>query len=296
MGLELAEAYPIARQLFLRADQLLDFSISQLAWYGPEGELNDTINTQPALLIHSIATLRVFQDLFPEFKPAFVAGHSMGELSALVAAGSLPFEGAVKLVRQRGELMKLAGEQSPGGMAAVLGADITTVEDVCEKASQGDEVVRVANDNCPGQVVISGSAPALERVMKIAQQSGIRKIRSLAVSIAAHSSLMTYAQEEFSQAVQQASITNPIIPVVGNVSAKSMTSADEIRSDLQAQLTSRVRWTESINQIASQGISIFIELGSGSVLSGLIRRIQPESQTFSLSTPQDFDRLLQEIQ
>jgi [acyl-carrier-protein] S-malonyltransferase len=291
MGHELAEDYPAARQVFTRADEIMGFALSRLAWEGPEAELNDTLNTQPALLVHSVAVLAVLQERFPGFQPAFVAGHSMGELSALVACGALPYESALRLARRRGELMRQAGEVSPGGMAAVLGADIPTLERICAEASASGEVVQVANDNCPGQVVISGARPALERAIQLAQQAGIRKVRPLAVSIAAHSPLMTHAQADFNQAVLQAGIVDPLIPLVGNVTALPLTTAAEIRSDLQAQLTSRVRWTESIQEMAARGVTTFIELGSGSVLTGLIKRIDEQAQGISISNPADFTKL-----
>lgn len=291
MGRELAEAYPVARQVFAQADEILGFPLTGLAWEGPEAELNNTINTQPALLVHSVAVLSVFQEKHPQFHPAFVAGHSMGELSALVACGALPFESALRLARRRGELMMQAGEVSPGGMAAVLGADIPTLERVCAQASAPGEPVQVANDNCPGQVVISGSKPALERAIQLAQQSGIRKVRLLAVSIAAHSPLMARAQTDFNQAVLQAGIMDPHIPLVGNVTALPLSTAAEIRSDLQAQLTSRVRWTESIQEMAARGVTTFIELGSGAVLAGLIKRIEESARAISIGCPADFDKL-----
>jgi [acyl-carrier-protein] S-malonyltransferase len=291
MGRELAEAYPSARQIFAQADEILGFPLSRLAWEGPEADLNDTINTQPALLVHSIAALVVYQERFPGFQPAFVAGHSMGELSALVACGALPFEGALRLARRRGELMRQAGEVSPGGMAAVLGADIPTLEQLCTEASLLDEVVQVANDNCPGQVVISGAKPALERAIQLAQQAGIRRVRPLVVSIAAHSPLMTHAQAGFNQAVIQAGLTDPQVPLVGNVTALPLSTAAEIRHDLQAQLTSRVRWTESIQEMAARGVSTFIELGSGAVLTGLIKRIDEQAHAIPIGGPADFDKL-----
>lgn len=291
MGRELAEAYATARRVFAQADEILGFALSQLAWEGPEAELNDTINTQPALLVHSVATLLVFRERFPDFHPAFVAGHSMGELSALAACGALSFEGALKLVRRRGELMKQAGEVSPGGMAAVLGADIPTLERICAEASGPGEVVQVANDNCPGQVVISGAKAALERATLLAQQAGIRKVRPLAVSIAAHSPLMRHAQEDFNRAVDQAGILDPQIPLVGNVTALPLSTAAEIRGDLQAQLTSRVRWVESIQEMAARGIDTFIELGSGAVLTGLIKRIDEQVRGLAIGSPADFDKL-----
>lgn len=291
MGRLLAGEFPEALQVFQQADELLGFPLTHLIWEGPESELNDTLNTQPALLVHSVAVLKVFQSQYPEFHPSFVAGHSMGELSALVASGSLPFPNALKLVRRRGELMKEAGQISPGGMAAVLGLDIPTLEDVCTQASTEDEIVQVANDNCPGQVVISGADQALERAIQLSQQAGARRVRRLAVSIAAHSPLMEHAQMDFNRAVESAPITDPIVPLVGNVTAKSLKSSNAVRQDLQAQLTSRVRWTESIKTMIGNGVTTFIELGSGSVLTGLLKRIDPQVVGITLGEPQDFEKI-----
>ena len=291
MGRELALAYPAAAQVFAEADELLQFSLSHLAWDGPEDALNDTVNTQPALMVHSVAVLRVFQELFPGFTPAFVAGHSMGELSALVACEALPFPDALRLARRRGELMKHAGILSPGGMAAIMGLDIPVLDAICAQASTNGEVVQVANDNCPGQVVISGSRPALDRALALAQAGGARRAVALAVSIAAHSPLMLSSQVDFNHAVQSAPLASPRIPLVGNVSAAPLTSAAALRDDLQAQLTSRVRWTETIQLLAARGITTFVELGSGSVLTGLVRRIHKEAITFNLGSPADFDKL-----
>jgi len=292
MGAELVNSYPIARQVFDEADALLGFPLSQLAWEGPETDINDTINTQPALLAQSTAILFVFRELYPDFRPAFVAGHSMGEISALVAADSLNYKEAILLARRRGELMKKAGESSPGGMAAVLGLDIQTLERICNEASQRGETVQIANDNCPGQVVISGASPALERAMNLAKESGARRFRPLAVSIAAHSPMMQTIQEAFREAVEDTNITDPRIPIIGNVSALPLTTTEEIRADLQAQLTSPVRWTDSVKEMVSRGIQTFIELGNGSVLSGLVKRINPEVEGISIGTPEDFEKLL----
>ena len=291
MGKELAEAYPLARQTFEQADDTLGFSLSSLAWEGPEADLNDTVNTQPALLTHSVAVFRVLGQHQPGLQPAFVAGHSMGELSALEAAGALPFEAALRLVRRRGELMKKAGEVSPGGMAAILGADLDTVERLCAAASKPDEIVQVANDNCPGQVVISGARAALERLIQLAPQAGVRKIRQLAVSIAAHSPLMAHAQAEFNQVVADSPIKDPVIALIGNVSALPLTTAGEIRLDLCMQLNSRVRWTESIQEMSRRGVSTFLELGSGSVLTGLLKRIDEQVSGLALGSPGDFEKL-----
>ncbi len=294
MGKALIESEPAARQVFEQADDFLEFPLSRLAWEGPEEELNDTLNTQPALLVHSSAVYQVFKERYPEFRPAFVAGHSMGELSALVAAGALPYLEALGLVRRRGELMKQAGEVSPGGMAAILGLDISTMEDVCAQASAGaspQESVQVANDNCPGQVVISGATTALERALEQARAAGARRAVALAVSIAAHSPLMVHAQQDFNQAVEQALIQDPHTPLVGNVTATPLTSADAIRQDLRAQLTSRVRWTESIQFMVANGVDAFIEFGPGNVLSGLLKRIDRQAKAYALGNPEDFDQL-----
>lgn len=292
MGRSLAEAYPAARQAFAQADEWLGLALSRLAWEGPEEALNDTLNTQPALLVHSAAALFVLQELLPGFRPAFVAGHSMGEISALIACEALSYPEALRLARRRGELMKQAGENSPGRMAAVLGLDIPTLDQLCAEASGPDGVVQVANDNCPGQVVISGASAALERAIELAQQRGARRVRPLAVSIAAHSPLMISAQTAFNQAVQSAPLQAANIPLVGNVTALPLAAASEIRQDLQAQLTSRVRWTESIQEMHRRGITTYLELGNGSVLAGLIRRIDENAIVYSLGAPEDFAKLL----
>lgn len=295
MGKNLAHTFPVAHKVFQEADDLLGISLSRIAWEGPEQELNDTINTQPALLVHSTAALAVLFEHYPQISPAFVAGHSMGELSALIASKALSFQGALRLVRKRGELMKRSGVEAPGGMAAILGLDIPTLDAICAQASTQEEIVQVANDNCPGQVVISGSIDALDRALALSQKSGAKRVLRLAVSIAAHSPLMASAQLDFNQAVNAAPITNPSIPIIGNVTANPLNTAASIRSDLQAQLTHRVRWTESIQYMISQGISTFIEIGSGSVLAGLVKRIERQASCFALGTPEDFLKLITSI-
>lgn len=291
MGRDLAQAYPIARQTFEEADALLGFSLSQLMWAGPAEELNETVNTQPALYVHSIAALRVFSQHYPDFVPAAVAGHSLGELSALTAAGALPFADGLQLVRRRGELMKYAGEIAPGGMAAVLNLDIPALEAVCAQASSEAEIVQVANDNCPGQVVISGAKAAVERAIAGAKVAGAKRAIPLAVSIAAHSPLMAPIQADFEAAVRAAPMGAARILVISNVKAEPITSAEQLRWDLVAQHTSRVRWTESVQYLIGQGIQSFIELGSGNVLLGLIRRIDSSVEGIALGAPQDFEAL-----
>jgi [acyl-carrier-protein] S-malonyltransferase len=292
MGLSLSNEYPVAKETFEQADEILGFPLSKIAWDGPEDLLNDTLNTQPALLTHAVAAHRVFLQIKPAFKPAFVAGHSMGELSALVASGALPFEDAVVLTRRRGELMKRAGEISPGGMAAVIGLDIPVLEEICTRASINEDIVQIANDNCPGQVVISGHTQALKRAMNLAEDSKARKVVQLSVSIAAHSPLMADAQDDFNQAVMEASISDPLIPIIGNVTAQPLTTAAEIRADLQAQLNARVRWTETIQFLLAAGIESFIEFGPGEVITGLVKRIDRKASRIPLGEPVDFERLV----
>ncbi len=291
MGKELSEAYPIAKQTFDEADSILGFSITNLMINGSADELNDTVNTQPALFIHSIASFRVFSHLYPDFQPASVAGHSLGELSALCAAGAFSFEDGLRLVRKRGELMKRAGELNPGGMAAILGLDIPALDKVCAEASAENELVQVANDNCPGQVVISGAKPAVERAMALAKSAGAKRALPLAVSIAAHSPLMDSIQAEWNQAVDNAQFSNPQIPVYGNVHASILKTADDCRADLKAQMQSRVKWTDSIKKMSEMGINTFVEVGTGTVLGGLVKRIAQEATNYPLGNPQDFSAL-----
>lgn len=288
MGKELAEAYPAAKEIFDQADSILGFSLSELMWKGPAEELNETINTQPALYVHSVAAWRTFTLHYVDFQPATVAGHSLGELSALTASGALSFEDGLKLVRTRGELMKRAGELNPGGMAAILGVDIPTLDKVCADASSADEIVQVANDNCPGQVVISGHKPALERAITGAKTAGAKRALALAVSIAAHSPLMASIQEDWNAAVDACAMGTPQIPVVGNVHARHLLTADELRADIKAQMQSRVRWTESVQLMQRNGTQVYVEAGSGEVLLGMIKRIDPAAVRYPLGAPKDF--------
>ena len=291
MGKDLAAQYPIAKQTFEEADSILGFSLSTFMWDGPDADLNDTVNTQPALFVHSLAAFRTFLHLYPNLTPASMAGHSLGELSALAAAGALSFEDGLRLVRKRGELMKHAGTLAPGSMAAILGVDISTLDKVCEEASGANELVQVANDNCPGQVVISGAKPAVERAMAGAKAAGAKSALPLAVSIAAHSPLMASIQVEWTEAVNSANFLPPQIPVIGNVYAATLGDEDAARADIIAQMQSRVRWTESVKLMAAQGISAFVEVGTGSVLGGLVKRIADGVTSYPLGTPADFAAL-----
>ncbi|HVF25940.1 MAG TPA: ACP S-malonyltransferase [Anaerolineales bacterium] len=291
MGSELAAQFPDAKEIFDEADSTLGFPLSNLMWAGPDTELNETVNTQPALYIHSIASWKTFTGLYPDFKPVAVAGHSLGELCALTASGALPFSDGLKLVRTRGDLMKRAGLLNPGGMAAILGVDIPTLDSVCADASTADEMVQVANDNCPGQVVISGHKTALERAVAGAKAAGAKRALPLPVSIAAHSPLMDSIQSEWNAAVEGCAMRDPAIPVISNVHTKAMTVADELRADIKAQMQSRVRWTESVQMMLGSGIQTYVEVGSGEVLLGLIKRIDPSAVRVALGRPNDFAAL-----
>src|SRR5687768_4629185 len=291
MGKDLAEGYSTAIGIFNEADSILGFSISSLMWSGPDTDLNDTVNTQPALYIHSVAAWMTFTYLYPDFKPASVAGHSLGELSALTASGALSFADGLELVRRRGELMKRAGELNPGGMAAILGGDIPMLDKLCAESSTADEIVQVANDNCPGQVVISGHKLALERAMEGAKAAGAKRARALPVSIAAHSPLMDSIQKEWDAAVDACAIEKPAVPVIGNVHARPMLTVDDLRSDIKAQMQSRVRWTESVQVMLANGIQTYVEAGSGTVLLGLIKRIDASVIGIALGDRQDFAAL-----
>ena len=223
--------------------------------------------------------------------PASLAGHSLGELSALAIAGAFSFEDGLRLVRKRAELMKRAGGLAPGGMAAILGLDIPTLEKVCVEASTPDELVQVANDNCPGQVVISGSKQAVERAMSGAKSAGAKRALPLAVSIAAHSTLMAPIQQEWNEAVAAAKFSALQIPVIGNVHAQPLADESAARADIIAQMQSRVRWTESVQYMVSKGINTFVEVGTGTVLGGLVKRIADGMTILPLGTPQDFAAL-----
>jgi [acyl-carrier-protein] S-malonyltransferase len=293
MGAELAAASPEAAAIFRQADELLGFPLSQLMWDGPAADLNETDNTQPALLVHSVAVLRALQQRLPGFQPRFAAGHSLGEFSALVAAEALSFSDAVSLVRARGKAMKAAGQAQPGGMAAVLGLDLDQVEAACQQASAAAEGgVWLANDNCPGQVVISGSNEALTRATELLQTAGARKVVRLAVSIAAHSPFMQAAQADFQGALDAVELRDPAIEVIGNVNAAPLTTAEAVRADLSAQLTANVRWTESIRAMLAAGVTDFVELGSGEVLTGLVKRIDRAAGRHNLDSPDSLAALL----
>lgn len=292
MGRALSQSEAEAAAVFREADEALGLPLSRLCFEGPAADLDQTDVTQPALFTHSTAVLRVLQKRHPKLSPACAAGHSLGQFSALVAAGSLSFADGLRLVRARGLAMKRAGEASRGGMAAVLGLAVEAVGAACHEAAQvSGAVVQVANDNCPGQVVISGAEAGLAAALPLLEQAGARKVVRLAVSIAAHSALMQPAQDEFQRALDAADISAPRLPVWGNVSAAPLRTRDEVRADLAAQLTSRVRWTESVRGMLDAGVGAFVELGPGNVLTGLLRRIDRAASGWAVGDPEALAQL-----
>ncbi|MGQ9584648.1 MAG: ACP S-malonyltransferase [Anaerolineae bacterium] len=278
MGKSLFESAPAAREIFQRADQTLGFPLTKLCFEGPEEVLNDTVNTQPAIFTASCACWEAMQALHGPLQACFLAGHSLGEYTALVAAGCFSFEDGLRLVRLRGQAMKAAGERLRGGMAAVLKLAAEAVETLCREATARiGGIVQIANDNCPGQVVISGDQETLDGAMQLAREQGGRVV-PLAVSVAAHSPLMESAVETMREALESLHIGPARLPVIGNVSAELLSTPAQIRQELLAQLTSPVRWTQTIERIRSEGGNRFVEVGPGKVLAGLVRRIAPQAE------------------
>lgn len=275
MGRDLFEASAAARAVFEQADAALGFSLTQLCFEGPEAALTATENAQPALLTCSIAALAALREAGYAAEPALVAGHSLGEYSALVAAGAFDLATGVRLVRRRGELM---AEAHQGGMAAVIGMDEDALEAVCADASESHEPVVIANYNSPGQLVISGATAAIERASALAKARGAKRALPLKVSAAFHSPLMRAAAEGLAPAIAEAAIADAQVPVVSNVLASPLSNAKQVHAELVAQVTSPVRWIASVQYMAAHGVDTFIEIGPGTVLTGLIKRIEPSAQ------------------
>jgi len=268
--------------LFSRADALLGFSLSRLCFDGPEEELRQTRNTQPAIFLHSMVVARRLESQSAEM----VAGHSLGEYSALTVAAALSFDDALRLVRLRGELMQRAGEEQHGTMAAVVGLPPESVEEICREASSAG-IVQPANFNAPGQIVISGSVPGVQAAMEKAKERGARLVKELVVSGAFHSPLMESAREGLRRALDEAAIQDARIPVYANVTAEPVQKAPAIRDLLYRQLTSPVRWSETVQHMARDGATIFCELGPGKVLQGLVKRIAPDAAVAGIDRQAD---------
>lgn len=280
MGKDLYEQFPKARELYDRADEILGFGLSRLCFEGPEEELQQTRNAQPAIAVTSLALLKVATEVSPQLleRPAFVAGHSLGEYSALVAAGSLPFDEAIRLLRIRGELMQAAGELNPGTMAAVLGLDLADCEEICREAG-----AEVCNVNAPGQIVIGGRREAVVRALDYAKARGAVKVIPLSVSGAFHSSLMRPAADGLVQPVATATLADPAVPVVLNVSATPTQDEMAIRHELVDQVCRPVQWSRTVEFLGEQGVETFVEFGPGRVLTAIIKRMLRKSHCINVN-------------
>ena len=270
MGQELARSFPAARRVFDQADEVLGFAISQLCFEGPEDQLRLTENTQPVILACSVAVHAVLRERGVE--PSYVAGHSLGEYSALVAAGSIEFGDALRLVRKRGRYMQQAVPSGVGAMAALIGMPAGKLESICSEAARG-EVVAPANLNSPAQAVIAGHAGAVERAMELAKQAGARKAVLLQVSAPFHCALMKPAQERLSADLDAIGFKDLAVPLVNNFAAREIRTGADAREGLKQQVPNPVRWEDSIRKLASRGVDRFVEVGPGKVLTGLLRNI-----------------------
>jgi len=301
MGRDLAAAFPAAREVFGEVDEALKQKLSTLMFEGPQETLTLTENAQPALMAHSIATLRVLGAeggvALPE-AAILVAGHSLGEYSALAAAGAFDLATCARLLRLRGQAMQKAVPPGEGAMAALLGAELADAEALCAEAAEGPggrEVLEPANDNGGGQVVISGAAAAVERAIALAPQKGIRRAMRLPVSAPFHCALMAPAAAAMQEALAAAALRAPIVPVVANVTAAKATAPDEIRALLVRQVTATVRWRESVAAMRAMGVDTVVELGAGKVLAGLVKRIDKDMAATSIGTPEEVEAFLKTV-
>src|ERR1700751_4855246 len=292
MGKELADNHPAAKAVFDEADKALGFSISQMCFAGSEEELKNTANTQPAILTCSVAVHRVLAE--KGITPDFVAGHSLGEYSALVAAGALKFSDAVQLVRKRGQYMQEAVPAGQGAMAAIMGLSPAVVVDACKRAAEG-EVCSPANLNSPEQTVISGNASAVKRAVEIASQLGAKRSMVLEVSAPFHSALMMPAQEKLEKDLNATAFADLQVPLVTNVDADSIRQGEEARSALIRQVTMAVRWEESMRMLLDEGVNTFVELGPGRVLTGLMRQIERSVATLNAEDEKSLQATIEKI-
>jgi [acyl-carrier-protein] S-malonyltransferase len=289
MGKALYDASAAARRVFQQADEILGFKLSQLCFEGPGEELEDTINAQPAILTVSLACLAAMREKVEAVgqkwqPPKFVAGHSLGEYTALVAAGVLEFGDALQLVRERGRLMKEQGHHRPGGMAAVIGLERQVLERLCQQACHETGcLVGVANANSPEQFVISGELVALDRAIELIRANGARTVVPLRISIASHSPLMQHAAARLAELIDRSPLRDPQVPVVTNIRGQVRTSAEHIRGELASQMVAPVEWVGSVREMVANGVDTFIEIGPGQVLSRLISRISSDVKAISLN-------------
>jgi len=298
MGRDLAASFSAAREVFQEVDDTLDQKLSQLMFEGPNEDLTRTENTQPALMAHSLAVLRVLEregGVTLADKAALVAGHSLGEYSALAAAGSFSIGGAAKLLRLRGQSMQKAVAPGVGAMAALLGAEMALALEICAEASQPGSIVEPANDNGGGQVVISGHKEAVERAIEVAKTRGVKRAMLLPVSAPFHCALMAPAADAMAEALGLNPPAPPAVALVANVTAAKVTDPAEIADLLVRQVTATVRWRESVQAMVAMGVDTFVEIGAGKVLSGLLRRIAPDATAISVGAPADIEALLKTL-
>lgn len=272
---ELAEQFPVVTETFKQASDVLGYDLWALTQQGPAEELNKTWQTQPALLAASVAIYRVWQQQYPALKPEVMAGHSLGEYSALVCAGAMDFQDAIKLVELRGKLMQQAVPEGTGAMYAIIGLDNESIIKACKEAEQG-EVVSAVNFNSPGQVVIAGAKAAVERAAAACKEAGAKRALPLAVSVPSHCALMKPAADQLAVSLESIAVKTPETAVINNVDVKTENEADAIRTALVRQLYSPVRWTETVEKMATNGIEVLVEIGPGKVLTGLTSRIVKE--------------------
>lgn len=272
---ELAEQFPVVTETFKQASDVLGYDLWALTQQGPAEELNKTWQTQPALLAASVAIYRVWQQQYPALKPEIMAGHSLGEYSALVCAGAMDFQDAIKLVELRGKLMQQAVPEGTGAMYAIIGLDNESIIKACKEAEQG-EVVSAVNFNSPGQVVIAGAKAAVERAAAACKEAGAKRALPLAVSVPSHCALMKPAADQLAVSLESIAVKTPETAVINNVDVKTENEADAIRNALVRQLYSPVRWTETVEKMATNGIEVLVEIGPGKVLTGLTSRIVKE--------------------
>jgi [acyl-carrier-protein] S-malonyltransferase len=297
MGKALADAFPAARDVFQTVDEALGQNLSDLMWNGTIEELTLTANTQPALMAHSLAAMKALEAEFgiSAKDAAFVAGHSLGEYSALAAAGSLTVADTARLLRIRGNAMQSAVQPGEGAMAALLGADVDQAEAACAAGRETGGVCELANDNAPGQLVLSGSKAAIDAACEWARANGVKKAMPLNVSAPFHCSLMQPAADAMAEALAGTEIKAPVVPVVANVSASAVTDPETIRQNLVAQVTGRVRWTESVQFMVAQGVDTTGEVGNGKVLTVMQRRIEKSLNGFTLGSPEDLEAFAQAL-
>lgn len=298
MGKALAEAFASAREVFEEVDEALKQPLSRLIWQGPEADLTSTENAQPALMAVSLAVVRVLEkdgNLDWGKHVAFVAGHSLGEYSALAAAGAFSVPQAARLLRARGTAMRRAAPVGTSGMGALLGADFAQADEVCREASQGGEVCVVANDNAPGQIVISGHKGALERAQEIAKTKGIKRLMMLPVAAAFHSPLMAPAAREMEDVLANEEIRPPQVPVIANVSISPESDPATIKRLLVEQITGRVRWRETVEGLRGRGVTSAVEVGAGKVLATMAKRIDKDLPVTSIETPQEVEAFIKTL-